>query len=105
MRTLIFILLISALLSAGCSENHSKSKELTAKVYVDLLVAKEKYYHRKDSLQLAQDSIFKKYNLAKPDYEKNLEMLKHNNEEWNDFFKYAESYIDTLKSREAKDSP
>jgi hypothetical protein len=101
-KRIILIQIISAFLLLGCWESPTQPNEVTAKVYVELLIAKEKYYADKDSLALTQDSIYKKYTMPKKEYEKNLSLIKYNSDDWNAFFKLAEAYLDTLKKADIK---
>ncbi len=83
--------------AAFCNEKPSGHIDVTAKIYVDLLVIKEKYSANQDSLEIYKNQVFEKHNTAQDQYEKDLELLGEDNENWDKFFKLSEAYIDTLR--------
>ncbi|PKL89943.1 MAG: hypothetical protein CVV23_02610 [Ignavibacteriae bacterium HGW-Ignavibacteriae-2] len=92
-----FLLLLLVLLISTCKNEPSVSKDKAARVFVDLLVLKEKYYFEKDSLLTHQKKVFEKYATSRKEYEAALAKLENNEEEWNVFFDAAEKYLDSLR--------
>ena len=86
----------------GCSISDSPSKEKIANLYVDILVVEETYKTDVDSMNILIDSLYNYYKIDKAQYLQALESFKYDEETWNEFFAYAEEYLDTLKTREGK---
>ncbi len=81
----------------GCqSESDEVPAEKIAKVYVDLLVAKELYRSNPDTVSILEKEIFSKYNIDKDYYEKSIKNFKDDKEKWDLFFNVAKSYLDSL---------
>ncbi len=97
MKNFLFILISSLLLFAGCS--NSGRKEKNAKLYVDLLVLEESSKLTRDSLRSEEAKLFEKYNLSKAKYLSDMKSYEEN--DWDEFFKLARSYMDTLKARDS----
>ena len=74
-----------------------------AKVYVDLAVV-EDYYNTADSIQIMSNEIFHKYNIGKNTYKESFVKFGSDKEKWDQFYKIANSYLDTLKSNLKKSS-
>ncbi len=85
-----------------CSFENSPDKKELVHLYVDLLVADETYDHNNDSLIIARDSLFEKYQLNENEYKIVIKDLGEEEKTWEDFFALAQEYLDTLKAREAE---
>ena len=85
----------------SCSFENSPDEEQLAHLYVDLLVTDETYSHDNDSLIIARDSLFEKYQLNENEYKIAIKDLGEEEKTWEDFFALAQEYLDTLKAREA----
>jgi len=96
-----FFIVILVLSFQCCSFENSPDEEQLAHLYVDLLVADETYSHNSDSLSIARDSLFEKYQVNENQYKKVIKGLGEKEETWDDFFALAQEYLDTLKAREA----
>jgi len=96
-----FFILIIFLSFQYCSFENSPDKEELVHLYVDLLVADETYSHDNDSLIIARDSLFEKYQLNENEYKIAIKSLGEEEKTWEDFFALAQEYLDTLKAREA----
>lgn len=90
----LFIFFI--VLSVSCNDKKVELEKL-AKVYVDLSVV-EDYYNNTDSLKIKKDSVFKKYNFSEVDYKQNFLKIGADKEKWDEFYKLANTYLDTLKA-------
>ena len=100
MRITLIFLIISVLFIGGCSSKEKIDKEKIAHLYVDILVSQETYKYNVDSLKIAVDSLYKDYQMTEDQYKKTLEKFKYDEKTWDEFFKLAEEYLDTLKAQE-----
>lgn len=91
----IFLFIAINLLFA-CSNDEINLNTL-AKVYVDLSVA-EDYYNNSDSLKTIKEEIFRKYSINEEVYKQSFLKFDANKEKWDEFYKIANTYLDTLKS-------
>ena len=96
-----FFILIFVLSFQFCSFENSPDNEELAHLYVDLLVADETYSQNYDSLLIARDSLFEKYQLNENEYKRAIKDLDEEEKTWEDFFAIAQGYLDTLKTKEA----
>lgn len=92
----LFILLIS------CDSATQPSQKEVAQLYIDILIAEETYKTDIDSMNIAIDSLYKIHNLTQDIYTSSLDEYKHNDDTWNDFFDFADEYLDTLKAIERR---
>lgn len=99
-RKTSFTFLIIIFLFA-CSKEKTIENETLARVYVDLLLA-EDIYVGTDSLELKKNEIMIKYGISKEIYDSTFIKLEHDSEKWDDFFKLANSYLDTLKANQKR---
>ncbi len=99
MRNILIFLVLSFIL-IGCDSEEKINKEKVAHLYVDLLIAQETYKYNVDSLKITTDSLYNEYQLTETQYKNTLEKFKYDEETWNEFFKIAEEYLDTLKAQE-----
>lgn len=102
MNQFLLSILFAVLFIASCSEEPSLPVKTTASIYVDLLVAEEKYPNNPDSLLHYRQKVFEKYNITKKEYEKSLSQLEYDNDKWDEFFELSEAYLDTLKNSSTK---
>ena len=97
----IFLLIISIIISLSllyCSEDKDVNLDKLAKVYVDLLVV-EDYYEGTDSLAIKKAEIYEKYNLDTAAFNRSFRKINYDQEKWNEFFKIANTYLDSLKAK------
>lgn len=85
----------------NCDGHKKLDIDTLSKVYVDLLVV-EDFYSGTDSLKIKKDEIFKKYDIDSSSYYEKYKSLKFDDEKWNEFFNLSQTYLDTLKSNQAK---
>lgn len=91
---LFFIMLI---LVSACGNGGGKpSQEKVAKVYVDLLIVKERYGSLTDSLDIHTANVFTKHGISEEEYLKTLASYKADEEKWDSLFSKANGYLDSL---------
>jgi len=100
MRSALIFLVISSFLIVGCHSEEKIDKEKVAHLYVDLLVSQETYKYNIDSLKIVVDSLYNEYQLTEEQYKNTLEKFKYDEKTWDEFFRIAEEYLDTLKAQE-----
>ncbi len=88
---LVFILFIS------CESNEFDNKTI-AKAYVDIMVSREEFSNKLDTLAVVREEILQKHNLTLTEYESAIEKLKTNDKAWEDFYKEVYIYLDSLKA-------
>ena len=97
----IFILIFVStvvFVNSGCESKSDKvPAEKIAKVYVDLLVTKELHRNNPDTLDVLEKDIFARYGIDSSYYKKTLESFKDDKTKWDEFFKIAKSYLDSLR--------
>lgn len=93
---LLLILLVGFV--HGCKK-YSVDEDTAIKIYVENIVAEEKYFSNPDSLILHRQKIYEKYKTSKTDYDNYLKSFEGNQEKWDLFFKEAESYLNELKKK------
>ncbi|MFH1196042.1 MAG: hypothetical protein V1720_10030 [bacterium] len=74
-------------------------EEITAKTYVDLLIAEEQFEKNADSLKARRKEIFKKYETNEKKYLYSFDTFAEDEERWKSFNEYAQTYLDTLKKK------
>jgi hypothetical protein len=84
----------------ACSSDKISPEKKTAHLFVDILIAEEAYKTMPDSLKVRVDSLYNYYGTDSLNYLQTLESFKYDKETWDNFFKYAEEYLDTLKAHE-----
>ena len=93
-----FISSIFLISFAKCSDDKEVELDKLAKAYVDLLVV-EDYYEGTDSLIIKKAEVYKKYNLDTATYNASFRRINYDQEKWNEFFKLANTYLDSLKAK------
>ncbi len=83
--------------SLQCSNSKEIEIEELAKVYVDLLVV-EDYYNDTDSIEVKKSEVFLKYSIDTGSYYNSFRSIKADSEEWEKFYNFANTYLDTLKA-------
>lgn len=101
-NTLIFVLFLFSILYYGCDEEPKVERDRLVKVYVEKTIAQSKYANYPESLDSAKQAIFKRYNLTEKDYKTAIENIDPKNEYWDNFFKEARAYLDTLKTTQSQ---
>ncbi|MCP5061251.1 MAG: hypothetical protein GY936_02155 [Ignavibacteriae bacterium] len=96
-RVYLVLFIISLIIITNCSENNLIEKETLAKAYVDILVVEE-YYQNIDSLRIEKEKVFQKYSIDQESYDLEIKSFSSNQESWDEFFKLANTYLDTLKA-------
>ncbi len=69
-----------------------------AKVYVDLLVAKELNRSNPDTVKILKKEIFNKYGIDSAFYATSIKNFKDDKKLWDKFFATAKAYLDSLKN-------
>ncbi len=85
--------LISFLSFSGCSDKKGYDDKTLAKIYVENLIAQEKYEEDKDSLMIARNKIFTESGITKDEFENAMKSFGNDRERWAAFFKEANSYL------------
>ncbi|MBN1302321.1 MAG: hypothetical protein JW995_13980 [Melioribacteraceae bacterium] len=97
--TRFYAISVAALIiTSACNEQPLLNKETAARIYVDLLVIKEKFYSQKDSIQIYKEKVFDKYGTDSLAYKLTLEKYEVDQDEWKEFFDLSEQYLDTLRT-------
>ena len=96
-RLYLLLFLVSLFFITNCKENNLIEKETLAKAYVDILVVEE-YYQNIDSLKIEKEKVFQKYSIDQENYKLEIKSFSSNQESWDEFFKLANTYLDTLKA-------
>lgn len=99
-NTFVLVLFLFSVLYYGCDEEPKVEREKLVKVYVEKTIAQSKYVNFPDSLESAKEEIFKKYNLTEKEYDAAINEIQPKSEYWDEFFKEAKSYLDSLKNAE-----
>ena len=98
---LLFFIPIAALSFAVACSKKTIDEDTAVKVYVENIIAEEKFSHNFDSLKIHQEFILKKYNTNQHDFESYLKELKDDPSNWEDFFKKSDEYIVELQKEGA----
>jgi hypothetical protein len=85
---------------AGCGSPKKREFETASKIYIDNMLVDEKYAGNIDTIKFYRNLVFKKYNMKEDEYRKFFDELSLDRAKWDNFFKLAESYLDTLKAKE-----
>ena len=99
---LILVLFLFSVLYYGCDEEPKVEREKLVKIYVEKTIAQSKYANFPDSLITAKQAIFTKYNLTEEQYDKAINEIEPKSEYWDEFFKEAKTYLDTLNKTSKK---
>ncbi|MBI9073084.1 MAG: hypothetical protein JEY94_15895 [Melioribacteraceae bacterium] len=95
MKNLFYIFII-ILMAAGCQKEELDKTKLS-KSYVEILIAKEKYSNNYLTFVKVKDSIFTKYNYSETKYNKDLNSLLTDNEDWQSFYDSSQAYLVRLR--------
>ncbi len=95
---IIFISILISFSLSYCSDDKEVELDRLAKTYVDLLVV-EDFYEGSDSLEIKKAEVYKKYNLDTATYNASFKRINYDQEKWNEFFKLANTYLDSLKAK------
>lgn len=96
-KTKLLLIFITALL-ISCDEEPEIERSKLVKIYVETTVAQSKYSAYPDSLELAKDKIYSNYNVTEAEYDSVILNMKAKVDYWDEFFKEAKEYLDTLKN-------
>ncbi len=97
MKLKIFIIFSLLFLVSSCGNKERVDREVLAKTYVDLLIAEQQFMEKPDSLLIKKSEIFAENNLSEEEYLSALEKYSSEKEKWDQFFKYAQTYLDSLQ--------
>lgn len=100
-KTKFAVFISVVLLFFACKDESVIEVEILSKAYVDILLVEE-LYGDNDSLEFKRDEIYKKYSISKNSYDNSFKDFDQNLEEWEIFFKFANTYLDTLKADQKK---
>ena len=95
-QLLLFYLSFCAIIFIGC-ESKKIDKDKAVKIYVENVIAEEKFASNPDSLSAHQQKILSKYGVTKSEYENYFNSIEAEPLEWQDFFKKADAYIAELQ--------
>lgn len=94
----MLLIIVSIGFIYGCKKS-SVGDDTAVKIYVENIVAEEKYFSNPDSLNIHRQKIYAKYNTSKTDYDNYLKTFEGDQEKWDRFFKEAETYLNVLKKK------
>lgn len=100
----IIPIIITLLSIYSCKKNESLPREKIARMYVDILIAEQTHQFNADSIFIAVDNVYEKYDISKDAYTEEISNLESNEEDWNDFFELAKTYLDSLKTEASPES-
>ncbi len=97
------VLCVSLIGGLKCQpEDSNLPVEKVAKVYVDLLVAKELHRNNPDTIDVLEKEIFEKYSIDSAFYKTAIENFKDDKKKWDKFFAVAKNYLDSLRNELTK---
>ena len=83
-----------------CSCNEKPIDEKTAvKIYVENIIAEEKYSNNPDSLSMCRDKIFSKYDVTRENFENYFHDMNTESDKWKSFFKESDLYLAELQKK------
>jgi len=91
------LLIFAAVVLVYCKHEISDDEKL-AKLYVDMVFAREKFIYNDSLYQAEKLGVLKKYKITEEEYLNSLHELKYEDERWAEFFTKAKTYVDTLES-------
>lgn len=95
-KYLIYLLLIFLVACKSTPVDDDKLIEL----YVDLVVAKEKFIHSDSLYMLEKAKVLNSYNVNEEDYFNSLQSLEYDEKRWKSFFEHAKAYLDSLEKKD-----
>ena len=99
MKSYLYLVLFILIVFSSCNTEKEIDQETMVKVYVDMLIAKDTLYQDQNLLIVEKNNILDKYNVNDADFSYTLKKYGEDKEIWNEFFKIAFEYLDTLKNR------
>lgn len=94
----LLLLLVLPIICAGC-KSQSLDDETAVKIYVENIIAEEKYLSNPDSLKICRQKIYSQYQSDNKKFNEYLKDLKGNKDRWDNFFKKADSYLSELNKK------
>lgn len=94
----LFLLLVLPIICPGC-KSQSLDDETAVKIYVENIIAEEKYLSNPDSLKICKQKIYTQYKSDKKEFNEYLKNLKGDKDKWESFFKKADLYLAELKKK------
>ena len=79
-------------------QNDTIDKRNLADIYIDILTLEQKYSHSIDSILIYKKITYKKYGISEESYLNELDKLGDDKDEWEEFFQYVYSKLDTLRT-------
>ena len=96
-RIILFLLsAFTVLLIYGCGKKPI-DEETAVKIYVENIIAEEKYSNNPDSLKTHRDKIFSHYDVTEEKYKEYFKSMESEPEKWQDFFKRTDDYLRELE--------
>lgn len=94
MKKLIIPFLL--LFLVACDSSSIEDEKLT-KLYVDLVVAREKFIASDSLYYLEKEKILNDFDVTDDEYKLALKNVKFDDKRWSEFFKNAMAYVDSLE--------
>jgi len=94
----LLLLLILPIFCTGC-KSKSLDDETAVKIYVENIIAEEKYLSNPDSLKICRQKIYSQYKSDNNKLNEYLKNLKSDKDKWDIFFKKADLYLSELKKK------
>ena len=105
MKKLNFYILSISFLSffiVSCTNDRILDEDKFVKVYTDLVIAHDTIPEKSANFDSVKQTVFNKYGISAGQYDSTVNYYSKNVERWQDFFKTATAYIDTLKKKNRK---
>jgi len=96
---LILAIFLTVFSVIGCSRDERSAHEY-ARLYADMLVVNEKYASDPVKIRNEKEKLFLIYDIPEKEYEEKIKSFEADRAKWEEFFKAAADYLDTLKTRE-----
>ncbi len=94
---IFLVLFFVPLILGGCKKAPQIDRSTHAKIYVEITIAQSKYANLPDSLRIAKDKIYSKYNVTEDVYHSVIKSIEPKAEYWDGFYKDVRAYLDSLK--------
>ena len=91
-----------SLFIASCSKDRILDEDKFVKVYTDLVIANDTIPEKTANFDSVKQAVFNKYGITAGQYDSTVNYYNKNVERWQNFFKAATAYIDTLMKKNRK---
>lgn len=95
------LMILSGLILISCEQEISDDEKL-ARLYVDMVMAREKYIHSDSLYTIEKEKVLEQHKTTEEEYFSSLRELKYEDERWKEFFMKAKTYVDTLEKHNKK---